>query len=75
MKKKLHELWKELAFPLAAVAAAFILGGLLMLMIGVNPLAAYKALLDGAFGSLKAISGTIDKSVPLIFTGRAHAFG
>ena len=75
MKKKLHELGKELAFPLAAVAAAFILGGLLMLMIGVNPLAAYKALLDGAFGSLKAISGTIDKSVPLIFTGLALAFG
>ena len=34
MKKKLHELWKELAFPLAAVAAAFILGGLLMLAAG-----------------------------------------
>ena len=75
MKKKLFEIGQELIFPLAAVLAAFLLGAVLMIVIGVDPVEAYLALIDGAFGSQRAISGTIQRSIPLIFSGLALAFG
>lgn len=75
MKKKFLDAGSELAFPVAAILLAFLLGGVLMLLIGVNPLEAYGALLDGAFGNSKAVSGAIQKSIPLIFAGLALAFG
>jgi simple sugar transport system permease protein len=60
--------------PLIAVAAAFIVGGLVVLAIGENPLRIYGILFRGAFGSVDAIGLVLFNAVPLVFTGLAVAF-
>ena len=52
-----------------AVTAALLLSGILMLVMGYNPLLAYVALFEGAFGNMSAIGTTINKSLPLIIGG------
>src|SRR5690242_16897496 len=42
---KMTKLARELLFPLIAVLAAFIVGGLLILLVGDNPIIAYRLLL------------------------------
>lgn len=45
-----------------------------MLLVGYDPLEAYSALIEGAFGSKNAFANTLSKSIPLLFTGLAVAF-
>jgi simple sugar transport system permease protein len=54
---------------LAAVVLALGVGALLMLAIGVNPLQAYGALLDGAFGNRNSVAETLLRSIPLALAG------
>lgn len=56
-----------------ALIAALVLCGLLFLAVGVNPLSAFGALLQGAFGTWRAATETLVKATPLIFTGLATA--
>jgi len=65
---------KKLALPLGAILLGFIVGSVIMLFIGKNPLTAYSALLFGAFGDLNRIANTLARATPLIFTGLAVAF-
>jgi ABC-type uncharacterized transport system permease subunit len=60
--------------PLVAVAAAFLVGGLVVMAIGENPLRIYAILFRGAFGSVDSLGLVLFNSVPLIFTGLAVAF-
>ncbi len=60
------------AFTLAALATGLI-GGLLFLAAGAAPAQAFAALAKGAFGSWRAVSETLVKATPLIFTGLATA--
>lgn len=60
--------------PLLALLAALVVGAVVMVISGDNPLVAYWGLLQGAFGSLEAISRTIRKAIPFIFTGLSVAF-
>jgi ABC-type uncharacterized transport system permease subunit len=60
--------------PLIAVAAAFLVGGLVVLAIGENPLRIYGILFRGAFGSIDSIGLILFNAVPLIFTGLSVAF-
>jgi len=69
------QLWKTISIPLAAVLLAALIGAIILIMSGANPLQAYAALLQGAFGSTKAIGRTLEKATPLIFSGLAVAFG
>lgn len=63
-------LWdNDFLFPLIVVLASFILGALLMLISGVNPLIAYQALFEASFGSLNSISETMAKACPLLLCG------
>ena len=55
--------------PVSAVVAAFLVGGVMLLMLGVNPIRGYGALLDGAFGDLDALADTAIKSMPLLLVG------
>ncbi len=64
---------REILAPLAAVLAAFIIGGIIILLIGDNPLNAYSWLLSSSFGSAKDIGWTLFYATPLIFTGLAVA--
>jgi simple sugar transport system permease protein len=54
---------------IVAAIAAFVVGGVMLLALGVNPFEAYAALLDGAFGSPNALADTIVKATPLLFVG------
>jgi ABC-type uncharacterized transport system permease subunit len=64
-------LLRELIFPLLAVITAFIIGGILILIIGDNPIQAYKLLLGSALSWPDGIGYTLFYATPLIFTGLA----
>jgi simple sugar transport system permease protein len=64
-------LLRELIFPLVAVVAAFIVGGILILIIGDNPVEAYGLLIGSALSWPDGIGYTLFYATPLIFTGLA----
>lgn len=57
--------------PIIAVTGALVLGALLILLIGENPLAAYAAMFMGAFGDGAAWADTLEKATPYVFGGLA----
>src|SRR6476620_5505042 len=65
------KLIRELIFPLLAVLAAFVVGGILILLIGDNRFQAYKLLLFSALSWPDGIGYTLFYATPLIFTGLA----
>src|SRR5712672_342711 len=67
------KLLRELFFPLLAVLAAFVVGGILILIIGDDPIQAYKLLLGSALSWPDGIGYTLFYATPLIFTGLAVA--
>lgn len=73
-----REQWKQtmsdLIVSVAAIILSFAVSALIMLLAGYDPLQAFSAMLDGAFGSLNSIANTLAKSTPLIFVGLACAF-
>ncbi len=60
--------------PLYALILAFIVGGVLIALIGVNPFEAYWALLRGMFGTPERVAGSVARSVPFIGSALALAF-
>lgn len=60
--------------PVASVLLAIVIGALIILVSGGNPLSAYWQLLQGAFGSLSDTSETLVAAIPLILAGLAVAF-
>lgn len=67
------KIFREILSPLIAVLAAFIVGGIIILLIGDNPFTTYSLLLANSFGSAKDIGYTLFYATPLIFTGLAVA--
>ena len=63
---------KKLYIPVLGIVAAIILGAIIMLFTGYDPLKAYKALFYGGFVKNWHIS--VLNAVPLIFTGLSVAF-
>ena len=55
--------------PVFATLAALAVGALMLLILGANPLEAFGALLDGAFGSANALADTVVKATPLLLIG------
>jgi general nucleoside transport system permease protein len=72
---------RESLFPLIAVAAAFLLGGVIVLAVGDSPKKVYLLLISGAFGLFDNLGNftfdnwgyTLFQTTPLIFTGLAVA--
>ena len=56
---------------LAAVAFAFVLSGLIIWLIGGDPVRSFGHIVRAAFGSVGVISDTLVKATPLILTGLA----
>ncbi len=52
--------------PIIAVILALALAGVLLLILGKNPLEAYASMIEGAFGSDTRIFNTISRAVPLM---------
>jgi general nucleoside transport system permease protein len=63
----------DLAAPVGAVFASLLICSLLILAAGAPVLKAYGTLLLGALGSWYAVSETLTRATPLIFTGLAVA--
>src|SRR5688572_24238883 len=64
---------REILWPLAAVFAAFVVGGIIVLLIGDDPFQTYYQLVGNSFGSLNDFGYTLFIATPLIFTGLAVA--
>jgi ABC-type uncharacterized transport system permease subunit len=67
--------WADIALlPLLNLALAFVVSGLVVLMIGQNPVDAMFAIVDGAFGKSYNFGYTLYYTTNFIFTGLAVAF-
>src|SRR3954451_5379402 len=64
---------RELLFPLAAVIAAFVVGGGLVALVGDSPIHTYELLIGSALTWPDGIGYTLFYATPLIFTGLAVA--
>lgn len=73
MQKYLQKEWLSRLvdgmLPVFATLAALAVGAVMMLLLKVNPIEAYKALWDGAFGSTNALAETLVKATPLLLVG------
>ena len=75
-RQKIVAAWslQSLLVPLYAIILSFIVGGVLIALIGVNPFDAYWALLRGMFGDGDRVAASIARSVPFIGSALALAF-
>ncbi len=67
------KIFREILSPLIAVVAAFIVGGIIVVLIGDNPFKTFGLLLGNSFGSLRDVGYMLFYATPLIFTGLAVA--
>lgn len=70
----LKQIWLSIRVPIAAIILALLVGAVILIISGVNPLDAYKALFAGAFGETRYLQRSLEKATPLIFSGLAVAF-
>ena len=61
-------------YTVLAIVLGILIGSIILILSGTNPVEAYKVIFFGAFGKPKYISWTIVKAVPLILTGLSVAF-
>jgi general nucleoside transport system permease protein len=55
--------------PLFAVLLALLIGGVMIVLMDANPIDAYRALWEGAFGTKNAVADTLVKATPLLLVG------
>lgn len=70
-RSETRRLLSTLFIPVAGIIVAVIIGGILMLVTGYDPIAAYKALFYGGF--VKSWHVSVLNAVPLMFTGLSIA--
>ncbi|SCJ71148.1 ABC-type uncharacterized transport system%2C permease component [uncultured Eubacterium sp.] len=76
MKKYLSNIDTKYIFSLiASIVVALIIGGILMLATGFNPLEGYAAMIDGAIGRPRFIGNTLENAMTLCLLGLATAIG
>lgn len=71
--KTLRSLGAELGKSLISICAAVLVGALVILATGEDPVEAFAELIRGAFGSRTYLANTVSRAVPLIFTGLSVA--
>lgn len=61
-------LWRafDVLLPFLATLAALGIGAIMLMVFDANPVTAYSALLEGAFGSTNALADTLVKATPLL---------
>ena len=73
MKRLLQREWVsrlvDALQPVFAILAALVIGAVMLLFLRTNPIEAYKALWEGAFGSSNAFAETLVKATPLLLVG------
>jgi simple sugar transport system permease protein len=68
-----RQIGRALLIPVLAVVTALLIGAVIMVIFGDDPVAAYRGLMSGAFGGGRAWATTIRKMTPLILTGLSVA--
>ncbi|HEX6303397.1 MAG TPA: ABC transporter permease [Anaerolineales bacterium] len=59
----------DILLPFLATLAALAVGAVMLILLRANPIEAYSALLEGAFGSQNALADTLVKATPLLLVG------
>jgi simple sugar transport system permease protein len=72
-KRILHSISEAALIPFLAILTAVIIGGIIILVVGGDPIRAYTGLVQGSMGSTKAWSETAVWATPYIFAGLAVA--
>ncbi len=65
--------WK-LLIQILSVFSALLVGAIIIKIIGGSPVSAYRALILGSMGNIKAVWETLVKATPLILTGLSFAY-
>ncbi len=65
--------WLSAALTLAAVAVALVISGVIIALVGGDPIRSYLHIINAAFGSVGVLSDTLVKATPLLLTGLACA--
>ena len=73
IKKILQSISDAVLIPFLAIFTAVVIGGVIIWLVGGDPFLAYKGLIQGSWGSKKAISETAVWATPYIFAGLAVA--
>lgn len=73
-KSKIMPTLNTLLVSGAAILLSLVIAAVIMAIVGYNPVEAYSAMLEGAFGSRNSIANTLAKSTPLIFVGMSCAY-
>ncbi|HEX6383939.1 MAG TPA: ABC transporter permease [Anaerolineae bacterium] len=71
---RLRRTWRAISVPVSSVLLAALIGAIILILSGADPLAAYAALLKGSFGNSVAVGRTLEKATPLVLNGLAVAF-
>src|SRR5215510_7618308 len=69
------KLLRELMFPVIAIIAAFVVSGIVVALLGDDPIETYGLLIGSALSWPDGIGYTLFYATPLIFTGLAVAVG
>ena len=67
VRSELRKLLRNLSVPLLGIASAIVIGAMIMVLTGYNPITAYRALFYGGF--VKNWHVSLLNAAPLIFTG------
>ncbi|WP_313470030.1 ABC transporter permease [Carnobacterium sp.] len=60
--------WNNILVPIFSVILGLLLGALIMLVFGYDPIAGYQSMIKGSFGNSFYIGETLRQATPLIFT-------
>jgi simple sugar transport system permease protein len=66
---------QSIVVPIVAIFVAFVLGGILIFLQGVNPLVAYRAIFSEAWFDSDGLLRTFQKTTPLVLAGLAVTVG
>lgn len=75
VKGRLLKVLDVVGIPLVSVALAIVISSIIIWAAGFDPIAAFSALFQGAFGTPRQFGETMMRSTPLMFTGLAVAYG
>jgi ABC-type uncharacterized transport system permease subunit len=64
-----HPLVLNALIPIGAMLAAFLLGAVLIILLGADPLRAYAELIGGALGDVSGLTQSVVKATPLLLVG------
>lgn len=66
---------QKILVPLVSVLCGFLLGAIVMIITGINPITGYTALIEGIFKNPRRMGEWIVVATPLVFTGISVGFG